>query len=499
MIQHRSAIGARSRRPGGIALAALLLALVRTSAGAQEVRGRVVIDGWAEAGSGAEVTLLDDALAPLATVRADDAGRFVFPELAAGAYHVQAALAGQSSALSPALVLGAGADTAEVELLVPSPLLVAALACLAEGAGEPTSVLVGTAYETGTRLPIPRATVLVAWEGGSPGSREVRADADGRYVLCGAPAGPPVRASVVALGRVGAPGPRLVLEPGSITRQDVGLDGGVRVLSVESAVRRTDAAGGPARVGGRVVDAESGEPVANAAVRLGTADAALTDGTGRFLLVDVRGGEQMLEVDRLGYGTQSTKVNIEGGTAVDLTVRMAARPVELGGIDVATARSAMSRGDPQATISTRVLAGAELQAATERGTRIADLVRDRFPLSVREGNFVTTENDLPRGMVCIEGRRADRLTIVIEDFALPAAAAAALRGFAFCDMILVVIDGNAVPGGGDVLLGITAADFESVEYMPPIEAGARYGLHAGIQGALVLWTRGRGPHARRER
>jgi hypothetical protein len=105
----------------------------------------------------------------------------------------------------------------------------------------------------------------------------------------------------------------------------------------------------------------------------------------------------------------------------------------------------------------------------------------------------------PLLVAAVEGRRADRLSVVTEDFVLPAAAAAAMRGFAFCDMILVVVDGNEVPGGGDMLLGMTGTDLESVEYLPPIEAGARYGIQAAIQGALVLWTRGRGPHARRER
>jgi hypothetical protein len=37
-------------------------------------------------------------------------------------------------------------------------------------------------------------------------------------------------------------------------------------------------------------------------------------------------------------------------------------------------------------------------------------------------------------------------------------------------------------------------DFESIEYSPPAEAAQKYGMDAGTYGALLLWTRGRGPH-----
>jgi hypothetical protein len=39
------------------------------------------------------------------------------------------------------------------------------------------------------------------------------------------------------------------------------------------------------------------------------------------------------------------------------------------------------------------------------------------------------------------------------------------------------------------------ADYESIEYLTPVEAGHRYGMQASAKGAIVIWTRGRGPNA----
>jgi len=41
--------------------------------------------------------------------------------------------------------------------------------------------------------------------------------------------------------------------------------------------------------------------------------------------------------------------------------------------------------------------------------------------------------------------------------------------------------------------------FESIEFFTPAEAGNRFGMTASATGALVLWTRGRGPHVSESR
>lgn len=72
-----------------------------------------------------------------------------------------------------------------------------------------------------------------------------------------------------------------------------------------------------------------------------------------------------------------------------------------------------------------------------------------------------------------------------------------------CNLVAIVIDGLDTGLGQDpgsmrealrFIESLDVADYESVEYLSSVRAGFRYGMHASAQGALVLWTRGSGPH-----
>jgi hypothetical protein len=63
-----------------------------------------------------------------------------------------------------------------------------------------------------------------------------------------------------------------------------------------------------------------------------------------------------------------------------------------------------------------------------------------------------------------------------------------------CEMVVVVLDGVVVGNGSQLLAGMNIGHYESIEYVPPVEAGRRYGMEASARGAIVLWTRGFGPH-----
>jgi hypothetical protein len=65
--------------------------------------------------------------------------------------------------------------------------------------------------------------------------------------------------------------------------------------------------------------------------------------------------------------------------------------------------------------------------------------------------------------------------------------------------VVVVLDGMVVPGPEDLLRTIQLEHLESMTYLPPTEAGFRYGTAPSIFGALVLWSRGRGPFVSEER
>lgn len=59
-----------------------------------------------------------------------------------------------------------------------------------------------------------------------------------------------------------------------------------------------------------------------------------------------------------------------------------------------------------------------------------------------------------------------------------------------CRMVVIILDG--VRAGSEVLLQ-PLSSFESVEYLPPSDAGTRYGMEASARGAIVFHTRGFGP------
>jgi hypothetical protein len=63
-----------------------------------------------------------------------------------------------------------------------------------------------------------------------------------------------------------------------------------------------------------------------------------------------------------------------------------------------------------------------------------------------------------------------------------------------CQMVEVFLDGMAVGLAPELLQALPLMDLESVEFFHPFQAG-QWGYEASIYGALVLWTRGRGPHA----
>jgi hypothetical protein len=63
-----------------------------------------------------------------------------------------------------------------------------------------------------------------------------------------------------------------------------------------------------------------------------------------------------------------------------------------------------------------------------------------------------------------------------------------------CVMVVVVLDGVVVGNGSQILSGMSIGHYESIEYLPPVQAGQLYGMEASARGAIVLWTRGFGPH-----
>jgi hypothetical protein len=107
----------------------------------------------------------------------------------------------------------------------------------------------------------------------------------------------------------------------------------IATLALCAASLRAQTATG--RIFGVVLDRQSGKPVAGVLVTLaGTGLSAESDARGRFTLADVAPGNYDLAAEHLGFATQSSPVDVLAGKTIDVTIRLATRPIELRPISV---------------------------------------------------------------------------------------------------------------------------------------------------------------------
>jgi Carboxypeptidase regulatory-like domain len=236
------------------------------------------------------------------------------------------------------------------------------------------------------------------------------------------------------------------------------------------------------QVRGRVVDEQFRRPVLEAEVVL-----ALPDGTevartvttkdGYFQLSAEQHGRYILRVDRLGFDSETRTLNLE--IDQDLVVPafvLRTKAIELDSVAIEASR------DPKPDAATVgfsrksfVIAGSRLARLEEQGARMITILRELPGIRVREYSV------RGRAITCIESNR--RFLRLSQD---PADSP--------CPNVVWVMDDVPTDNDWSRLRSFDVVDFESVEYLPPVEAGSRYGMMASAYGAVVLWTRGRGPH-----
>ncbi|GMV07778.1 MAG: hypothetical protein AMXMBFR53_40530 [Gemmatimonadota bacterium] len=141
---------------------------------------------------------------------------------------------------------------------------------------------------------------------------------------------------------------------------------------------------GYSRVRGTVVEAATGQSVADAeVVLLDTLDAVMaavvTDRQGRFTLSPRHGGAFVLVVGRLGYADVRTPLRCLDGERLVLRVSLDVEAVELGGLDVTTRATPRSAELSVAGFESRRIQVPgffvdEAEIAERRPTRLTDVV-----------------------------------------------------------------------------------------------------------------------------
>jgi TonB-linked SusC/RagA family outer membrane protein len=97
-------------------------------------------------------------------------------------------------------------------------------------------------------------------------------------------------------------------------------------------------------VTGRVVDATSLRPLANAQISIpGTGIGGLANGAGQYLLLNVPAGEHTIEVQLIGYGVERQTTTVQAGQSAVLDFELSRSAIELGEIVITGAGQATER------------------------------------------------------------------------------------------------------------------------------------------------------------
>ncbi len=189
--------------------------------------------------------------------------------------------------------------------------------------GGRASLLITVLDESGS-IVLPGATVILRWtDAGRMPVREAT-DADGRLRVCV----PRDASQAVVWAEFGdhSSGQAAPEAMASGEEREVRL----RILSSVPS----------GRLIGRLIDKETGRPVATAAVGVvGRPTEAASDRQGLFRLTGVPAGQHELRVRRLGYAPLSHRVDVTSGLTTELEIGLVREPVELEPLVVSTTRS----------------------------------------------------------------------------------------------------------------------------------------------------------------
>jgi hypothetical protein len=356
------------------------------------------------------------------------------------------------------LVMLEAGQEAEVELRLPVSPRAAAIAELCPAPDSPGGMLGGVVLDPENDVPLPGVHVTISWPGSGPGAAGVERTitvstaADGTYLACGLPVGEPLQLRARFLGQGGEARMSLTVSPEGLALRDVSL--------------RPAPGLAPASLAGVVRDFDTDAPIAAALVRLPELGRQTsTDAAGGFVLADLDRGHHDLVIEHLAYGSRSHRVEVTDEPGRVVQIRLPADAIALGTIEVIVA-SAAEEHRRRVGSSVRLVTRADI-ADRVTARHVGDLIQGRWP-----GVIVRTTGQ----GVCVMS----------------------LRGMSRNACVPVFVDGIRDFEGGLYLLDLPPEQIESVEFIPALRAGWRYGT-VGTGGVLEVWTLGNGPFAERRR
>ena len=287
------------------------------------------LSGMPLGGAHVQIVALDAREVALSATT-DSSGRFRVDAVPADRRYAVGFFHGGLDALGLAVtprLLAVGASPVHIELATPSPRTLAAVLCPGLAPADTVGVLAGVVHDADTWMPLADATIVFLWSElviASEGVRNerrqvpVRAEANGRYLACGLPAGIDLAARAERAGGREASGfVVLRVAPMALSRRDFGIGLGAVAAAADTAApdsaARTAAAAGGARLTGTVRRA-NGKPVADAAVALlASGTETRTDAHGAFALAGLPSGTQTVEVRHIGFAPARTIVDLGRG------------------------------------------------------------------------------------------------------------------------------------------------------------------------------------------
>lgn len=244
------------------------------------------------------------------------------------------------------------------------------------------------------------------------------------------------------------------------------------------------------QIRGRVVDEPSRRGIGDLMVMVLAQDNTLvgnvsTDAQG-FFQARTGPGRFTIVVQGIGYAPARRAVAVGSS---DLTIPAFVLDIDAVELDSvsATARRAPAVAPVGFARSAHILAAEKLADLERRGVTLLHALRQFNGLHIRQMRDETGHN-----RVCVEARRAIQ-PLRPETLATRSRLRRNVQQIR-CEWIVVVIDGLVSSDPEPILRAQGLTDYESVEFASPVDAGMRWGMEASSRGALVLWSRGRGPH-----